>query len=232
MSISKNGPSFLSQFWGRKHRYFQMPPSDAATLPELLVASTRLSSWPLASLAIGLGLYLLFLGIVILNAGWNWLMADGNWRHHYLQAPVLITYLLLIRPLARHLLSTTIETLYPLLSISDPPEALVAEAHSLSRRQEWLAFAVGAAAGWLIIRPWQSNPLGAGFLVYHLFVDGLMFGLLGWTIYSGLVMTRFLATLQRRIQNLQLLGPGTVAPLTRWSLGSAWRSPLCSCAVA
>jgi voltage-gated potassium channel len=221
MSISKNGPSFFSQYWGRRHRYFQMPPSDAATLPELLVASTRLSSWLLASLAIGLILYLLFLGIVILNGGWDWLMDEGNWRYHYLQTPVLISYLLLIRPLVRYLLSSTIETFHPLLSISDPPPALVAEAHSLSRRQEWFALAVGAAAGWLIIRPWQNNPFGPGFLVYHLFVDAFLFGLLGWTIYSGLVMTRFLTTLQRRIRNLQQLGPGTVAPLTRWSVGSA-----------
>ncbi len=221
MTISQNGTSSLSQLWGRRHRYFQIPPSDPATLPELLVAQTRLSSWPLASLVIGLGLYLLFLGLVTLNGGWTWLLADGNWRHRYMQAPVLITYLLLIRPWVRYLLRGTIETFYPLLSISESPEELVTEGHSLSRRQEWLAFALGAAAAWLIIRPWQNNPFGPDFLIYELLADGLLFGLLGWTIYSGLAMTRFLATMRRRIRDLQLLEPGPVAPMAQWRIGNA-----------
>lgn len=221
MSASRNGDTFFSQIGGKLHRYSEMPPTDALTLPERLVAQTRLASWPLASLAIGVGLYLLFLGLVILNGGWAWLTRDGNWWYYNLLTPVLITYLLLIRPLVRRLLNNAIEAFRPLLPATDPPEKLVAEAYALNRRQEWLAFGFGAVAGWLIVRPWRYNPFGPWFLAYDLLADGLMFGLLGWTIYSGLATTKFLATLQHRTQGLKLLKRGAVAPLTRWSIGSA-----------
>ncbi len=221
MAKSRNSPSFLGQVGGKLHRYFEIPPTDSPTLAERLVAQTHLSSWLLASLAIGIVLYLLFLILAFLYGGSPWLIADGNWRSYNLLAPVLVSYLLLIRPLVRRLLLNAIETVQPLLPKPDSPAKLVAEAFALDHGREWLSFGLGVAAGWLIVRPWQYNPFGLWFLAYDLLADGLMFGLLGWTIYSGVVTTKFLAMLQYRTQDLKLLRPGTVAPLVRWSAGSA-----------
>jgi hypothetical protein len=185
MAKPRNGPLSFGQVGRKLHRLFEMHPTDSPTLAGRLVAQTHLSSWLLASLAIGIVLYLLFLILAFLSAGSAWLISDGNWRSYNLLTPVLVSYLLLFRPLVRRLLLNAIETAKPLLSIPDTPTKLVAEAFSFNHGFEWLSFGLGVAAGWLIVRPWQYRPLGIWFLAYNLLADGLMFGLLGWTIYSG-----------------------------------------------
>lgn len=221
MSTSQDGDLPWVQIGRKVHSFFEMPAIGQPTLPQRLAAYTRIRSWPLASLAIGAGVYLLYLFLAILHGGRDWLLADGNWGGYNVMAPVLISYFLLIQPLAGRLLRRTIQAFRPLLPLTENAETLLAEALAHDRRHEWIAFGLGAAAGWLIIRPWQHNPFGLVFLAYELFSDGLMFGLLGWTLYSTLTTNRLLVTVQRRIRALGLIEPGTFPPLARWSLVSA-----------
>jgi voltage-gated potassium channel len=200
------------------YRYFEMPPSNSPTLPELLVVWTRLP-WLPASLAIGLLMYLFLVGLVIVNGDPALFLANGNWWYYTLLNPTLTIYLLLMRPASRQLLNNIIKDFRSLFPSSEAYERWRAEAHILNRRQEWLAVGLGALVGWLLVRPWENLDLE--FILYDFLSSGVMFGLLGWTIYHGLATTRFLATLRDHVQHFRILRPGKIPPLTRWSVSIA-----------
>ncbi len=196
------------------YQYFDMPVANCPTLPELLVAQTHLP-WPIASLAIGLGMYLLLVGLVIINGDLTTFLTNGNWWYNALLRPTIITYILLIQPIIKWLLKHIIKDFRSLFRSSEAYSRWRSEAHILNCRWEWLAFALGALAGWLLLRPWQNpNP---GFGLYNFLGSGFMFGLMGWTIYSGIATTKFLVALRDHVQYFHILKPDAIPPLTRWS---------------
>lgn len=200
------------------YRYVAMPPSNSPTLPELLVVWTRLP-WLPASLTIGLVMYLFLVGLVLVTGDLALFLENGNWWYYALLNPTLSTYLLLMHPASRQLLNNIISDFRSLFPNDEAYDRWRAEAHILNRHQEWVAIGLGALIGWLLMRPWQSPNFG--FMLYYFLSSGVMFGLLGWTIYHSLATTKFLATLRDHVQHFQILRPGTIPPLTRWSLNIA-----------
>ena len=90
----------MERFWQRLQKiryYFDLPPTDSPTLPEVWLAKTRITSWPAASVAVGVGFYLLFLLIGAADGTLAWLTEQQLWRQS-LVAPALLIYLLLLIP--------------------------------------------------------------------------------------------------------------------------------------
>jgi voltage-gated potassium channel len=201
-------------------RYFEMPSTASPTLPEILLAKTGLTSWPLASLIVGGGLY----GIFLVLAYFDGLAAQipdyrGWW--YTLAFPVMIIYLLLIQPLLLRLLRRTIQSFRSITPFHDRFKRLEHEVYSLNRRWEWLAFILGALMGWLIVKP-PFKSVSISLTLYDIVGDALVFGLLGWHVYSALSRTRLLATMHSQIQDSNLFKePAPLRPIFIWGLGVA-----------
>lgn len=202
--------------------FFEMPPLGRPTLPELLLIQTGIRSWFLASVAAGAGLYGVFLILAVLDG--NTLAAliqAGSWAwRNSLLLPVMIIYLLLIQPPLRRLLINAVNSFLPLLPTAKRSEHLVSTAYFLNRWREWLAIIIGIICGWLLDPPLNKPYLAPK--VYSLLGEALLYGLIGWSIYSGLIRTRILATLHGQAQELNIIGqPAPTGPLMRWSLALA-----------
>ncbi len=208
------------QIGQRLSSYFEMPSFDSPTLPETWLVRTGLRSWPLASVVVGGGLYLLFLILAVLSGDLTKLVQADYWEwRNSLLTPVTTIYLFLIQPPLRRLLSYAIEAFRPLLP-TGRRERWMTEVYRLNRRGEWLAVGLGAVGGWLIDPPWGLEERFLAMNVYKLLGGGLLYGLTGWLIYSGLVRTRRLAALHGQAQELNIFKqPAPIAPIVRWSLG-------------
>jgi len=200
--------------------YGELPPPELSTLPETLVAKLHIRSWPIASVAITVGLYAVFLAIALVEgaaidlwAGYHW------WYSVYL--PVTGLYLLLVIPLLRRRLVQTLNTYHVIVPFNDRLRRLEVAAYRLNTRKELLAITAGTLLGWLIIEP----PTGQAYLAYQVFDflgDVLVFGLSGWHIYAALARTRLLSTIHDQVQNATVF-EHTVSyrPLLNWTFTSA-----------
>jgi voltage-gated potassium channel len=195
--------------------YFEMPPSSIPIMPQELLVKTGLKSWFWASLALGLGPYVLLMGPAMLGDAEHW-FAQGRWWIN-LSLPAMTIYILLLQPIFRRFLRNLIEIFLPLLPATRDTEQLMAEAYVLHRGREWLAFGLGVGVGWFIGRPWELTNLLL--ILYGFLGEGLLFGLLGWFVYSILTSTRLLTTLYEQTRAGNPLQSGAFTPLTRWSIG-------------
>lgn len=102
---------------------------------------------------------------------------------------------------------------------NDRFKRLEAEAYSLNRRREWLAFGLGTILGWLVLQPPLNRPYFS-LIVYDFIGDALVFGLLGWHIYSALARTKLLTAMYDQVQTINVFKqPAPFKPITQWSLG-------------
>jgi voltage-gated potassium channel len=212
--------SWFKKLFRKTRRYLEMPSTEPLTLPETWLVRTGISSWPLASLVIGGGFYLIFLLLAYADGYTGDLMRNSEWWHSLI-LPAMSSYLLLIQPLSRRLLTRAIQTFRKMVPYNDRFRRLEYEAYALNRRQEWFAFFLGALASWLVVQPAFRSPYLS--LAYYSIVGyTLVFGLLGWHIYSALVRTKLLTTIHSQIQDLNIFKEqASLKPIFEWSLGVA-----------
>src|SRR5262245_60625047 len=202
---------FLRRTGSRLERYFEMPSSDASTLPELWIAQTRLPSWPLATLATAAGFYSLFLILAYLDGYMAELTAKGQWWNT-LTMPVLLSYLFLIQPFLRRQLAQAIHVFQAKVPFNEHVRRLELRTYSLNRRRELFAVGLAILIGWVVLDPPLASPYPSK-IFYDLIGDIFVFGLLGWHIYAALARTRLLANMHGYVQNLNLFrDPITVKP--------------------
>jgi voltage-gated potassium channel len=208
-------------FWQRLRRivyYFEMPPSDTPTLPEVGLAKTRIKSWPLASLAVGAGFYLLFLLIGTMDGTLVWLTGHHLWRQS-LVVPALLIYLLLLIAILKRVLDNAVKEYLPRLPSTAYHKQLIGEAYALRRRWEWLVVGLGFIGSWLVDPPWHRDFLAVG--LYWLVGGALVFGLTAWHVYSAVVRARVLAHLYSRVQEVVVQKQAiSAAPIARWILSA------------
>ncbi|NJP07340.1 MAG: hypothetical protein HC837_17815 [Chloroflexaceae bacterium] len=219
MSYVHRSFSYVNQHVRSILDYFTMPSSTRPTLPERLVGLTYVPSWLLGSLIVSFLPYALFLGMAFFFGNVeSWFLRDFHWWYSLL-FPIGTCYILLMQPLVKRLLRNTVETFYPLLPANERRNQLVIEAFRLTPQREWLAFAVGALVGWSLDQAW--SPPNFWLNIYTIPGEGLMFGLFGWMTYFIIQATQCLAMLREQTHGLNIYRPGTLAPLTRWSVGVA-----------
>ena len=195
------------------------------TMIDDLREQTRLS-WPQAAITVGLVLILLLGGSVYLD-GLRVSPYDGysrsDWWHEVrdeLNRPAIIVYILFAYSLVKPLRGGAVEAFRAVLSVDDDGfDRLVAETSLGNRRGEWLALGIGAAAGLLILRPWNMpDPLFWTKLNALLTVT-LMYGLLGWIIYVSLGGSQVFAEMHRQPLNIDVFDPTPLEPIARLGLG-------------
>ncbi|MGD2145425.1 MAG: hypothetical protein PVH41_01880 [Anaerolineae bacterium] len=194
------------------------PGATRSTLLEALVARSGL---PWRGIAIAAGLVLLLLSVVA--AYLDGLLTgpiSGGYRY-LLMAPVLVPYLLLTQPPLRRLREAAIDAFRSLVPFDDERyDRTLAEAPMFNRLREWVALGIGAAASPLLTRAaWPFFPLWTK--AYVILAGAVLFGLLGWSLYSTLAGTRLFSEARTRPEGVNVFELAFLEPIGRWSLGVA-----------
>jgi hypothetical protein len=197
-----------------------MKPAPTPELPALLVEDwverAGLSFRRLAGAMVLLLLCLLLVAAYldgVLDAAFNLQF----WRSASMY-PGIIAYILWLQPPARRLRDAAILALRPLVPVDDEEfYRLVASEPLFDRRGQVLGLVFGALA-LLLFRPWQALP--SWLMLWQLLAGGLMFGLLGWVVYTSLVGNRLGADWQIS-EEINVFELQRLEPIARWSLGSA-----------
>jgi hypothetical protein len=189
-----------------------------STLLEALVARTGLT-WRGIALAAGLVLLLLSVGAAYLD-GLLTGPISGGYRY-LLMAPVLVPFLLLTQPPLRRLREGAIDAFRALVPLDDEHYyRALGRAPMFNRRREWMALGTGAVAGPLLTRAaWPYFPLWTK--AYVILAGTVLFGLLGWSLYSTLSGTRLFSEAKTRPEGVNVFELAFLEPIGHWSLGVA-----------
>jgi len=190
-----------------------------STLLEELMERTQLS-WLQVTVAVGLVFILFLVGAAYLDGVLAGPFNTELWRNA-LEHPAIIAYTLLILPMLRRLRDGAIDGCCPLVPLDDDDfRRFLAEASLFNRRREWLALAIGAVGGLLLVRPWNYYR-SFWLTLYGLLSVGLMYALAGWFTYSSLSGTRLFTELHRHAVEINVFQVDRLEPIGRWSLGIA-----------
>jgi hypothetical protein len=189
-----------------------------STLLEALVARTGLT-WRGIALAAGLVLLLLSVGAAYVDGILTGPISSGY--RYLLMAPVLVPFLLLTQPPLRRLREGAIDAFRSLVPLDDEQYyRTLGRAPMFNRLREWVALGIGAVAGPLLTRAaWPFFPLWTK--AYVILAGAVLFGLLGWSIYSTLSGTRLFSEANTRPEGVNVFELAFLEPIGRWSLGVA-----------
>jgi hypothetical protein len=140
----------------------------------------------------------------------------GFWRSAAM-FPGVVTYILLTQPAGRQFRDDAIKALRPLVPLDDDEFCrLVAQEPIFNRRRQGLALAIGAATV-LLFRPWESLP--SWLTLYQILGGVVMFGLLGWLVYTSLAATS-LGVDWELSEDINVFELQRLEPIARWSLSN------------
>jgi len=188
----------------------------------LLVAMMRQFRipWYWATAIVAVVLFSLLILAGHLDGAFGQQIEGGFWRTS-LQGPVLIIYILVIYPFMLRLWKPAIEAFRPIASISENQfNRLSTEITAVNRRREWLAVFIGGLFFLLMSRIWLGW-IDQWFQVYQVTTEAILFGLLGWLIYSSIKGSRGIARLGRQNLQLDIFNTKLLAPVARLSLGNS-----------
>lgn len=172
-------------------------------------------------ITVGVGLFLVLapIGLAYLDGLLPLFFSQGYWRISLLPAAVIV-YILAVAPIIERGETRVIEAFRPLVLTDDASfNRLVNEASRLNPALEVLAFALGGAFGLWIGYRWLAGDDNVFLLRPYLsLAAGLMFGLLGWTIYGALGGTRLTSELHRQPLRVDILDIKPFEPIGRQSL--------------
>ncbi len=207
--------------WQKIAPYVEMPPAELSNLPEKILALTGIPYWPIASLAVGVGLYLLFL-LLAFSDGFIYQLSTPRAWWATLAFPVTGTYLLVIQAFIRFLLTHTLDQYRDIAPANDRLRRLEAKTYTLSRRGQIIAIGIGTLLGWVLLDPPPLRGQYYSLTIYAILGDVLVFGLMGWHTYAALARTKILSVMYDQIQNLNAFKqPAPFKPIFQWSVISA-----------
>jgi hypothetical protein len=131
-------------------------------------------------------------------------------------------YILVVYPFIWRLWWQSVLSLQSLLPIDerDSKRAKV-EVPVANRRWELLAILIGAAFWLSLWQPWSESWRASVMWIsaYDVVTQTMLFGLLGWLIYSSFTGNQYIRRLSRQPINLDIFDPGVLTPIARSSLG-------------
>ena len=145
------------------------------------------------------------------------------WRH-FLDGPTLVVYALVVYPPLWRLWLRAAQSLQALRFTGEGGSNGVApEVPRPNRRCEWASLTIGAVFWVSLWQPWgwsgRWEPGAIWLSVYDVFTQTVLFGLLGWLLYSSFVGNRYLGQLSRQHLHLGVFDTGILMPVGRSSLG-------------
>jgi hypothetical protein len=171
--------------------------------------------WRWAILIVTVVLLLLFVLAALLDGSFSDLSDWEFWRA-FMGPPCVIVYILSIYPFMQRMWERALQTFQPLLPSEE--SEITAIVPVTRRRWELVAILLGAVL-WLIIEsPWLWVDQWID--VYASVTILLMFAILSWLIYNGLVGARHLNKLSRQPLNIDIFNTELV-PVARYSMGIA-----------
>jgi hypothetical protein len=170
------------------------------------------------TLGIGLVLFLAPLVAATLDGLVDDLLSQGQWRL-VLGPAAVITYILAVAPIVERAQAGVIDAFRPMVLIDDDGfDRLVVEASRLSPIGQGIAFGLGSVFGLWLGQSWLSDTDAFWLKLVLIPSTGLMFGLLGWTIYSAVAGTRLNAELHNQPLHIDILDARPFWPVGRQSL--------------
>jgi hypothetical protein len=170
------------------------------------------------TVGIALVLVLAPFGAAYLDGIWDEFLGQGYWRLSLLPA-VIIIYILAISPILTRMEANVIQALRPVVQLDDEHfDRLVKEASHINPWGEASAFGVGFAFGLWNGQTWFFDADLFWLKLYLPLSTGLMFGLLGWTIFLAVAGTRLTAKLHRQPLRIDIFDIRPFEPIGRQSL--------------
>lgn len=163
-------------------------------------------------------LYLLPIISAILDRDLVGFFSGDPWYIPFL-APSIVVYILVVYPAQKRGQLNVIAAFRPLISLNDEDyHKMVRSASALKSKDEWLVFAAGNMFFLLMSQPWSTIDSFSWLALSMTLTSGLMFGLLGWVIYSVLSGTRLMAALHNHVQNVDIFDHRPFEPIGWHSL--------------
>jgi hypothetical protein len=186
------------------------------TLVEEWVRRTGLS-WAQAAALVALALIVFLAGAAYMDGTLAELFDAEYWRYGLIY-PAITAYTLWIQPALGRLLVAALEAFRPLVLTDDENfQRLVAEAPLFDRRNQWLAVGIGA----VFILVWRpSDPFPFWPTLYHLLSGALMYGLMGWFIYTTATASMIGVDWDISV-DINVFELKALEPVARWGLGIA-----------
>ncbi len=156
-------------------------------------------------------------GVFTALSGWS------LWRN-FLDAPVLIVYIVVVYPLIWRLWWQSAQGLQSLAPIdkSDLNQTEIKEPIP-NRRREWVAILLGVIFWLALWQPWgwsdRWEPGAIWLPAYEVITQTMLFGLLGLLIYSSSTDYWYINRLIRQRVNPEIFNTGMLTPIARSSLG-------------
>ncbi len=173
---------------------------------------------PWITLGAGLLLVLAPLVAATLDGLVSDLLSQGHWRLVLTPAAV-ITYILVVSPIVERAQAGVIDAFRPLVLMDDNDfDRLVVEASRLNPIGQGIAFGLGAAFGLWLGQSGFSDSDAFWLRLVLIPSEGLMFGLLAWTIYGAVAGTRLNAELHSQQLRVDILDTRPFWPVGRQSL--------------
>jgi len=124
----------------------------------------------------------------------------------------------MIYPFMWRLGERAIQAFRPLLSLEENAfNQLVSEMNKPNRLREWVAALIGAVFWLVLSQPWSWVDQWKD--TYGIVTNVIMFGLLGWLIYSSITGSQSLTRLSSQPLKLDIFDTGQLIPIARSSLG-------------
>jgi hypothetical protein len=146
------------------------------------------------------------------------LFGGGHWRSIYV-APAVILYILIVGPILSRTELRAIEAFRPVVQIDDEAfEQLIIQSSRANPTVEAAAFLMGAGLGLLLALTGVEREGIAWLWIWLTISSTLMFGLLGWAIYTALASTRLMAALHRQPLQIDIFDTKPFEPIGKQSL--------------
>ncbi len=172
------------------------------------------SSYFVATIIFTMMCYVIFLFIWLIGGQLETLKQNFRWT---LMFPVIMTYLLLMPLMWRIVLYRTIYAYQDTITSQNRFKMLVQKVYTLNRQHEWFAMIVGVVGIWLLFPPWIANSFAD--LVFNIVGHGINGALLGYLIYSTIILTRNLAKFYDELQQVSIFGRSlSILPTLQWSV--------------
>ena len=173
------------------------------------------------TLTIALALFLIPIGAAFLDGSLGALLGEGYWRSIYI-APAVILYILTVGPILSRTELRVIEAFRPVVLISDEAfDQLIIQASRVNGYIELAAFLLGAGIGLLLAVTGIESEGMLWLWLWMAVSSSLMFGLLGWAVYTALASTRLTSALHRQPLRTDVFDTKPFEPIGQQSLAIA-----------
>ncbi len=194
-------------------------PGSYPLVMELVKRSRFPWPWALAAVA---GAFVLVLALAAVADGDSVDLASWLFWRDFLDGPVLIIYVLAIYPVMWRRWWKTVRSLQSLLLPDDEGSREAASGVPRpNRTHECVAVILGALLWSALWRPWERDWVPGDLWVnaYDVATQTILFGLLGWMVYSVLAGSRHIGRLSRLPLNVGVFDTEQLVPIGRSSLG-------------